>query len=151
AAKAGSETSTRAAASLRIGQASQNKANESLASSPRAEASCPRAFLEEGDDALFGLLGAAAGFVDQVHGQDRVALNQARRGIGVVELDGLELVAEGALVGLEAFVGHQFVALEAQADRREILLGEALARAIDLVRRDVDGALAGEGGRRHRG
>src|SRR5262249_41160161 len=95
-----------------------------------------RPFAEEPDHALLGALRRAVGIVvaqmNRQHGVRRCP--RVAPGLRGVDLDGLEAIAEGALVGVEARVGDGTVAEEAQPDHREIFRVEAPLRARDLVR-----------------
>ncbi len=78
-------------------------------------------------------------------------------------LNRLERVAELSLVRVEALVGHDGVAVEAQPDHREVLFREPSARAVHLLGRNADSGTAaraserqgkgglGDDGRHHRG
>jgi hypothetical protein len=52
--------------------------------------------------------------------------------------DGLKLVAKFAPIGVESRVRNGRIALEAQTNHREVLIGEALPSAGDLLRRCID-------------
>src|ERR1700735_4886938 len=84
-----------------------------------------RSGFEEGDDPLLDLFGRRAVAIVEVQRKHRMRRHSGPlQRLLVLQLNGLEPVAELALQGLEARLGDEAIAFEAQADHRQVFLLE---------------------------